>query len=126
MLKILAVFFGGGFGSLSRFLLASYIVNFTERAFFFGTLTVNIIGSFIIGIAWGFFERHEYLDNWRLFIIIGFLGGFTTYSSFALESFTLIKNGSYATAAMYILATNVFAILAAFGGYSLMKVMINS
>lgn len=122
--KILAVALGGALGSVFRFLLASAIPRWLGRIFLWGTLSVNILGSLLIGIAWAFFDQHQMITNWRLFIIIGILGGFTTYSSFSLEVLNLFRDGQTKTAILYILGTNLFAIGAAFGGYGITKNLI--
>ena len=119
--RILVVALGGAFGSVFRYLLAASIPAWLGRIYLWGTFSVNVIGSFLIGMAWAFFERNTLLINWKLFIIIGFLGGFTTYSSFSLESLNLFKAGQVKLALLYIIGTNVVAIIAAFGGYAVLK-----
>jgi CrcB protein len=119
--RILVVALGGAFGSVFRYLLAAAIPGWIGRIYLWGTFSVNVAGSFLIGIAWAFFERHTLLINWKLFIIIGFLGGFTTYSSFSLEAINLFKSGQWKIAAAYITMTNIAAIAAAFTGYSVIK-----
>ena len=119
--RILLVAAGGALGSVFRYILSSAIPIWLGRIFLWGTFTVNVIGSFIIGIAWAFFEGHSLMANTRLFIIVGFLGGFTTYSSFSLESINLFKDGQIKMALLYIFMTNIVAIVSAFGGYAIYK-----
>lgn len=121
LFRILAVAAGGALGSVFRYILASAIPLWLGRIFLWGTFTVNIIGSFLIGIAWAFFEDKSLLFNLRLFIIVGFLGGFTTYSSYSLESINLFKQGQVKLALLYIFMTNIVAIISAFGGYAIYK-----
>lgn len=121
LIRILFVALGGAIGSVFRYLLSSAIPLWLGRVYLWGTLSVNILGSFIIGIAWAYFEQNSMFVNWRLFIIIGVLGGFTTYSSFSLEVLNLFREGQIKIAVLYIIGTNLFAISAAFGGYVLIK-----
>jgi CrcB protein len=124
MYKLLLIALGGGIGSMLRYLVASGVQEWANKVFFWGTITVNIIGSFIIGIAWALFEQHVEQENLRLFIMIGILGGFTTFSSFSLETFTLFKNGELKLALSYILISNIGGITAAFSSYYLIKTLL--
>jgi CrcB protein len=121
MIKLLLVALGGALGSVFRFILTAAIPKSLGKTFLWGTLSVNIIGSLIIGILWAYFENSTDNQNVRIFLIVGILGGFTTYSSFALESINLFRNGDFRMAILYIFGTNVFGMLAAFGGYYLSK-----
>ena len=94
MSKVLILMAGGGIGTLLRYGMAGLVHRFSSGAFPTGTLAVNLIGSFIIGCAWAFFERSLMSPNIRLFFMVGLLGGFTTFSTFALENFNLIRDGS--------------------------------
>ncbi|MCK5856554.1 MAG: fluoride efflux transporter CrcB [Bacteroidales bacterium] len=121
MYKLFLIALGGGIGSILRFIIATGVHEWANRVFFWGTITVNIIGSFIIGIAWALFEQHIEQENLRLFVMIGLLGGFTTFSSFSLEAISLFKNGDIKLAISYILISNIGGITAAFGSYYLVK-----
>lgn len=93
---------GGFLGSVARYLSSNYINLLFSSHFPYGTLTVNIIGCLIIGIAVGLFERFDVLFiEWRLFVAVGFCGGFTTFSAFALENISLLQAGKYASFAIY-------------------------
>jgi len=117
MYKLFLIALGGGLGSILRYLVSAGIQTWVHKVFFWGTISVNIIGSFIIGIAWAFFEQHIEQENMRFFIMIGLLGGFTTFSSFSLESLTLFKSGDIKMAFSYILISNIGGISAAFLSY---------
>lgn len=119
--KVLWVMLGGALGSGARYLISQWISKWHDTFTFLGTLSVNVIGSLLIGIAFFFFERENISQNGRLFLMLGFLGGFTTFSSFALDSFQLMKNGDHTIALVYILSSNVLSILAAVGVYILLK-----
>lgn len=124
MYKLLLIALGGGIGSVLRFLIASNIGKLFGQAFFWGTLSVNLIGSFLIGIAWALFESNLEHDNFRLFIMIGLLGGFTTFSAFSLESLNLFRSGEIKTAISYILLSNLGGISLAFLGFYIVKLFI--
>jgi CrcB protein len=97
MLKTLFMIGSGGFlGSVARFLSTKYIQNIFFSSFPWGTFLVNITGCFIIGILYGIFERSAFISTeWRLFLTVGFCGGFTTFSSFANENLVLIRDGEF-------------------------------
>jgi len=87
---------GGFLGSIARFLSTKYVQNIFLSSFPWGTFLVNITGCLLIGIFYGIFERSAYLSaEWRLFLTVGFCGGFTTFSSFANENLVLIRDGEF-------------------------------
>ncbi|MCK9407869.1 MAG: fluoride efflux transporter CrcB [Bacteriovoracaceae bacterium] len=95
MEKYLFIGLGGFLGSIARFGLASLVQTKTESLFPYGTMLVNIIGCFFIGLLMTLFqERFVVSQNVRLLLIIGILGGFTTFSSFSYDTFALIKSGN--------------------------------
>lgn len=103
-------------GGVSRYLLSQLIQNKALSAFPYGTLTVNIIGCFLIGIVFGLNERSGLSDEWRLFLATGLLGGFTTFSAFSYESISLIRDGQSGSALIYIGCSIVLGLLATYGG----------
>lgn len=125
MYKLFLIAVGGGIGSVMRFIISAGIHQWANKVFFWGTISVNIIGSFIIGIAWALFEHHIEHEHLRFFIMIGLLGGFTTFSSFSLESLTLFKNNDFKMALSYILITNIGGISAAFLSYYAVNALIS-
>ena len=96
MLKnLLAVMVGGGIGSGLRFLAALGVTRLYAGAFPLGTFLVNITGSFVIGLLMAFFVlQSEISPVWRLFLVTGVLGGYTTFSSFEWETFALLDRGA--------------------------------
>jgi len=117
MLKLLAVMTGGSLGAASRYLLFLVVHRFTSQSFPSGTLAANLLGSFLIGLLWSFFEGTRLTNEWRLFIFTGFLGGFTTFSTFARETTQLFKVGEWKTALVYAGISNVLGITLVLAGY---------
>ncbi|MBK7099443.1 MAG: fluoride efflux transporter CrcB [Sphingobacteriales bacterium] len=125
MVKVLLAIGTGSFlGGISRFLLSRFVQNQVISSFPYGTFVVNIIGCFIIGILYGLFEKDQLLSpEWRMFLTVGFCGGFTTFSTFAGENYSLLKDGNILYAAMYA-ATSVFlGIMAVWLGNLLIKLI---
>lgn len=111
-MKFLLVFIGGGLGSVSRYVLSRYFNNL-ETTIPYGTLLVNVLGSFLIGITIGISLKNNVLNqNQVVFLTVGFCGGFTTFSSFALENLTLLKNGDYMQFGIYTITSLSLGILA--------------
>ncbi len=109
-MKILLIIGAGGFlGSIARYLTSRYIQDNLAMTFPIGTLVVNIAGCFILGIIYGFMERGElFSQEIRIFLTIGFCGGFTTFSTFAFENASMLRDGNFIQSALYI-ALSVFA-----------------
>jgi CrcB protein len=93
--RYIMVMLGGAAGSLARYLVGSALMSRLGPQFPFGTFVVNVSGSFLIGLLMTLFtERLQPHPNLRLLLVIGFLGGYTTFSSFEWETLTLVKDGS--------------------------------
>jgi CrcB protein len=123
MSRILLIIGTGGFlGSIARYLSQQYFQKYFPSSFPYGTMWVNIAGCFFIGIIYALAEKGNILTpEWRLFLATGFCGGFTTFSTFAFENISLLRDGEYFYAAVYT-GISVFAgIIAAFIGAFLMK-----
>lgn len=118
MVKFLSIGIGGGFGALLRYFISTFTYKFLDGIFPWGTLTVNLIGCFCIGFLWGIFERFVIAPNIRLFIFVGILGGFTTFSSYGLETFSLLREGESKMALLNVLSSNIFGIGCVFGGFA--------
>lgn len=118
MLKqLLFVGIGGGLGSILRY-LASKLSGTTT--FPFATLSVNIIGSFLIGVfAASFLKNQQFSEGAKLFFITGLCGGFTTFSAFSLENMELIQSGKYKIAILYIGISIISCLVATFAGLKL-------
>lgn len=93
--RYLLVLLGGGVGALARFIVGTAIVARLGGRFPYGTVFINLTGSFLIGFAMTFLTERSYLSpNWRFLLVVGFLGGYTTFSSFEWETLNLMKDGS--------------------------------
>lgn len=115
--NLLLVGLGGSIGSMVRY-VASLILK--SKLFPYATLSVNIIGSFIIGLVFAISIKEESLsDNWKLFLATGICGGFTTFSAFSLENMVLLQSGRFGMAVTYISLSIFLGILATFLGYQL-------
>ncbi len=117
MLKIIAIMTGGGIGAACRYALFMLVQTSDGPEFPFGTLAANLMGSFLIGFLWSLFEATRLGNEWRLFIFTGFLGGFTTFSTFARETEQLFRVGAWKTALLYLALSNILGILLVFTGY---------
>lgn len=102
MTKYLLVMAGGAAGALSRFLVATLVSRWYADLFPLGTFLINISGSFLIGLLMMLFLNRPSIDpNWRLFLVTGILGGYTTFSSFEWEIFASLRGGASAVAISY-------------------------
>ncbi len=119
---VLAVALGGAVGSVLRFLTGSCVVAQWPRHFYLGTFTVNILGCLLIGLLSGLFLlRSDLPIELRSGLIIGVLGGFTTFSSFSLEVLKLFESGRLNEAFAYLLCSILGGVLAVWGGFALAR-----
>jgi fluoride exporter len=122
MKVILLVGTGGFIGSISRYLVSQLMQKTFETTFPLGTMAVNIIGSFLIGIIYALSEQSEILSaEWRVFLAVGFCGGFTTFSSFAYENFAMLNVQQFLFSALYIGLSLILGLLAVYLGVQLIR-----
>ena len=113
MRYLLLIALGGAFGAVSRYLLSNWAHALWEGKWPVGTLMVNMLGSFAIGVIFVLIERQFLHPDWRSVLMIGFLGAFTTFSTFSLESIALLENGHTAHALGYMAVSVIACVLMA-------------
>ncbi len=117
MNQLLAIAAGGAIGSVLRFLMSSGVYAVAGRGFPYGTLAVNVVGSLLMGLLTVvLIERMSLGPEWRAAILIGVLGGFTTFSSFSIETLNLIEAGAHAKAIANVLLSVVVCVGATWVG----------
>ena len=115
MLKTITLIgIGGAIGSILRYLASTGIQSKLLSGFPYGTMCVNISGCFLIGLIYALAERNNISPEWRFFLATGICGGYTTFSTFSVETLYLLRNGELLYATAYITASVVLGILATF------------
>ncbi|MBL7969125.1 MAG: fluoride efflux transporter CrcB [Prolixibacteraceae bacterium] len=122
--SILLVGFGGFIGSVARFLVSKYFQENMASVFPWSTFTVNIVGSLLIGIIYGFSEKGDVLSpEIRLFLAVGICGGFTTFSTFSNDAFLLIRQQEWFRFALYSSLSFFLGLLAVYAGRFITKLI---
>ena len=125
MKVLLAVAIGGAIGAIARFQLSQSFIKSSSGDFIYNILVANIVGCFLMGVCYEFMNLKMNVGvEWRAFFMVGVLGAFTTFSSFALDVFILVERGSYLNASMYILSSVVLSIVGLFVGIYIMRTII--
>lgn len=120
--NILLIGLGGGLGSIARYLIQRWSYTVFSHPFPWGTFGVNVIGCFLIGIFWGFsFKSFDENESWKLFLMTGLCGGFTTFSAFTLEGIGLIKEQKMALFFAYLAGSILIGFLATYIGMRISK-----
>ncbi|UZE97865.1 fluoride efflux transporter CrcB [Alkalimarinus alittae] len=124
MFQVMAIALGGALGALSRYAVIGLVTSWLGKTFPFGTLLVNILGSFLMGILYVIVVQKMHLSpELKSILVVGFLGAFTTFSTFSLEAFSFISQGQLLSAVTYILSSVILCILAVWAGVSLAKLL---
>ena len=119
---LLSIFLGGGVGALLRFLISEQTDRFFLSSFPFGTIVVNVLGAFLMGLVVSYFaDKVNISQNIKMLLTIGFLGGFTTFSTFNLDFYQLFSNGEILASLLYLFVTFTFTVIAFYLGLSLFK-----
>lgn len=125
MNSLIWVGLGGALGAISRFVVADAVFKWAAKPYPYGTLSVNMLGSFAIGIAYVLLVKNEFGgDAHRHLFMVGFLGAFTTFSTFSLESITLLQQGRWVAAGSYVLLSLAGCMLATALGIVLTKQLV--
>jgi len=125
MLRFFIIGLGGAIGTILRYIMGGLDYRFSNGVFPVSTLVVNVTGSLVIGFLWGIVDRFEISPDIRLFIFIGILGGYTTFSTFSLETFNLMRDGEYRIAFVNAALSVALSIGAVFAGYIASKTLMN-
>ncbi len=122
-MNLILIAIGGALGSVARYLMQSLIGHYAGKDFPYGTLIVNISGSVVMGLFIGWLARATQgsQEQIRLFVAIGILGGYTTFSSFSLESINLLEEGRWGAMGLYIAASVMLSLVGLMLGLRLMR-----
>jgi CrcB protein len=124
MQKLILIGVAGLIGTLGRYALSGAIARRFGETFPVGTLIVNIVGCFVAGLLFYLMkERFHVSPATFTVVMIGLLGGFTTFSSFGLQTFTLLRDGQFGFAAVNIITSNLLGLLMVWAGYTLARVI---
>ncbi|MGL6343393.1 MAG: fluoride efflux transporter CrcB [Waterburya sp.] len=121
MQQLLMIFLGGGFGSICRYIISKLMTQQFETTFPLGTLTVNVIGSFLIGAILALIEKYQLHSLWAYLLVTGFCGGFTTFSTFAYENYLQFKTGNYSAMFSYTFMSLLWGFSATWLGFLMVK-----
>jgi CrcB protein len=123
LLRLISIGLAGFVGTLVRYWLSGWTARRFGETFPAGTLLVNVIGCFLAGfLSYLMFERFLFNQTARTIVLIGFLGGFTTFSSFGLQTFNLLRDGEIGLAILNVAVSNVAGLLMVWVGYSMARV----
>ena len=121
---ILVISVGAIFGANARWVISRYLAKIIGPVFPYGTLAINVAGSFIVGFFVVWSTQRVLLDpRWRLLIVVGFCGAFTTFSSFAFETMAYFEQGQWTLMLTNFIANNLLCLVAALGGMALARAL---
>ncbi|PIO49046.1 MAG: fluoride efflux transporter CrcB [[Chlorobium] sp. 445] len=121
MKTVLIIGVGSFIGGTLRYLVAQQVQKNFLSTFPFGTLSVNIVGCFLIGLVFALSDRGNLSQEWRLFLATGICGGFTTFSAFSNETIALLRDGQFLYAGLYVTSSVTLGLVATFLGYMILK-----
>jgi CrcB protein len=122
--KLFLIGLAGFIGTLSRYWMSGVVARRYGETFPLGTLVVNLVGCFLVGLLFYLLQERFLVNHTvRTVVLIGFLGGFTTFSSFGLQTFTLLQDGEFGLAALNVSVANLLGLVLVWAGYTLAKVI---
>jgi fluoride exporter len=124
-MTLLLIAIGGAAGSVLRYLLGSAVQNLSPRGFPIGTLSVNVVGCLLVGIFARLFLNVQTAASMRALLVVGFCGGFTTFSAFSYETVALVEGGEYTRAAGYVLLSTGLCLGATFAGMGAVRAVVS-
>ena len=123
-MNLVLIALGGALGSVARYLSVSWVGRAMGLSFPYGTMFVNVLGSFLMGVAAALLiERLGAPSRFAPFVMTGFLGGFTTFSAFSLDSYALIENGRMAAMIAYAVLSVLLSLIALIAGMTLARMV---
>ena len=120
-MTVFAIFVGAGLGGVTRYALSAWIQDAAGAGFPWGTLVVNVSGSLLLTFGYAVLEGTTAPAEWRAFLGIGILGGYTTFSTFSYETLALLKDGEWTRAGFYAVASVLLSLAATFLGFALAR-----
>lgn len=124
MVRLLFIGAGGAIGAISRYLVSGWVHSFMGASFPWGTFAVNMIGSLLIGFFAGIVEEVSFSQNVKLFIFMGLLGSFTTFSTFSYENFQMMRDSEYGFIAANVGASVILGLAMVFAGMIMARALI--
>ncbi len=125
-MNIFAIAAGGAIGALLRFGLSGAVTRLTDAALPWGTIIVNLTGSFAIGCLGAFFDRVLVHANYKTFLLVGLIGSFTTFSTYMLDSLRFIQDGQTGLALANLLISNALGLLLVFAGFMSFRLILGT
>lgn len=124
MSKLLLIALAGSLGTLARYGLGGLVHRLVPWPFPWGTITVNLLGSFLFGLVWALAQERSMISaEARIIVLAGFMGAFTTFSTFMFETGELLRNSQWALAAGNLLLQNLLGLVAVFAGWALARAL---